>query len=132
MWESGSRRDECNEMRSTVGGHHTKWYGRRSSTAPLISLVPGTSPPVMQGSIHRCQCIELGFKQSPLSSLRYGIEQMIQLSRVREVVAILASFEATDQAVSGSLTLMSRWWSEIPTRIIEGGVGTSVSRPDTP
>jgi len=36
-----------------MGSHHTKQYGRRPSTAPLISLVPGTSPPVLQGSIPR-------------------------------------------------------------------------------
>ncbi len=29
---------------------HTKWYGRRPSTDPLISLIPDTSPPVLQGS----------------------------------------------------------------------------------
>jgi len=41
--EEGEERGKCN-------GQSPYWIvGRRPSTAPLISLVPGTSPPVLQG-----------------------------------------------------------------------------------
>ncbi len=40
-WDGESESDECSE----------EGWGGQSLTAPLISLVPGTRPPVMQRSI---------------------------------------------------------------------------------
>ncbi len=56
-----------------MGSHHTKQYGRRPSTAPLIFLVPGTSPPVLQGS----QYSQRFAMQSRSSFSQYRVDSLI-------------------------------------------------------